>query len=224
MLQASAVPDALEDNFSDYQHGQSSSSKSLKSSSQDDGLGFSAGTGRPPVGSSQTSSSISSIRSQPNEPRDTPQIISQDFGSTAPAKRHKTKRARSSKKAIRQHNSNGATKLTNGADEPALNTTANVPKAPVQILKRPTTEPKRSGFDLDPLHVPHLIDDVPRTLVEVVPEATPVQVGTGTDTDSYHAESDTETGMTTDEDGGLGTTSFNPMIFLTEIFASMYVF
>ena len=78
-----------------------------------------------------------------------------------------------------------------------------------------------SGLDLDPLSIPHLADDIPKTLVEVVPEAAPVRIGTGTDTDSYNAESDTETGMTTDEDGGLGTTSFDPMAFLTEIFASM---
>ncbi|KAJ9100682.1 hypothetical protein QFC21_003727 [Naganishia friedmannii] len=237
MLQASAVPDALE-NLSDYPRAQSSSSKSLKSSSQEGGLGFTAGNGRPLLGSSRTSSSISSVSSQPNATGNTPQIISRDFGKTAPVKRYKTKRARSSNKILPRHNSNGAAKVSHGAFERSLNITkdnlnpvdsdleADVTKAPITILQRPSTQRKRSGLDLEPLHVPHLIDDVPKTLVEVVPEAAPVQVdagtGTGTDTDSYYnTESDTQIEMTTDEDGGLGTTTFDPMNFLSEVFASI---
>ncbi|KAJ9122447.1 hypothetical protein QFC22_001872 [Naganishia vaughanmartiniae] len=232
MLQASAVPDDLDDNFSDYLQVQSSSSKSLKSSSQEGGLGLPVANGRPILGSSETSSSISSVWSQSNEAENTPQIISRDFGTTAPVKRFKTKRARSANQILLRHNSNGSGKLSHGAYERQTATIQDSPnqvdnhleavavKSPITILTRPTATRKRSGLDLESIHLPHLIDDMPKTLVEVLPEAPPVEIGTGTDTDSYNAESDPETGMTTDDDAS-GTTSFDPMTFLTEVFASI---
>ncbi|KAJ9093565.1 hypothetical protein QFC19_008292 [Naganishia cerealis] len=222
MLQASAVPD----NFNDYQHEFSSSSKSLQSSSVGDGLGLSVKPERPPYGSSRTSSSLSSAWSQSNEEGKDSQIISRDFATAAPAKRFKTKRARSSNTVLPRQHSVGAAKLTNVPYEKPSNIMANSPSSNGNQtgVHSATEVPKipSSHLGSDSPEITHMIEDSSKKLDEVVLGSKRVQVGAGTDTDvSHNVESDTETGITTDDDASLGTASFDPMTFLTEIFASI---
>lgn len=242
MLQASAVPDLNQDDYSDFPPAPDSSSQSQETTSKiENGLGFTVEQPRPPpLGSSRTSLSLLSGESHTNDVEPTPPVVIRDFAATAPVKRYKTKRARSSIRILPRPSSRRANSSVNkmvqrhspSGNEASLSdssllsaspeATAHDGATPAEKIPSPTAEAHANEPDgVSPSDIPHLTDNQSHTFVEVAPGIDLVEVNP--DTESDHQGTDTETGLTTDEtdDDILPESAFDPLKFLTEIFASM---
>jgi hypothetical protein len=234
MLQASAVPDPDQEDDSFPHPAPSSSSQSVDpASNADTGLGLTANQQqRPFSGSSRTSSSMSSSHSRQDPIEPTPQVVARDFAATAPVKRYKTKRARSSYTILQRPTSQRksssfttkAQRYSSVDDEASLSESSQISVSPeAKILETSDSNAQTAKTNTDgisPSDIPHLVAVPPRTLVEIAPGA-PLVDANPYETDTQ--DSETETGLTTDEtdDDLIPESTFDPLVFLKEIFGSM---
>lgn len=242
MLQASAVPDIDQDDTSAYPPAPSSSSQSIDPTANADRGGITANeVQRPFSGSSRTSSSSSSYRSQHEAMEPSPPVLARDFASSAHVKRYKTKRARapitilprpsglrktsSFNSRAQRRSSVGHEASLDGSSHTNVSPEADGPEASGSTAQAEKADAE-GIFSSD---IPHLTDAPLKTFLEIAPRTTLVEANpalveadlTASDTQ----ESETETGLTTDEtdDDLIPESAFDPLSFLKELFASVLV-